>query len=330
MSVGDTSYPPPRTTSLHLCCYLELLKATPFRRLLAKMKLRSGLLIFTLTAPPATRGFRPHYNSWRYWRYGEAKISGNIPISYRSSQLCASPTEDAFNLNLIDEVMIKTARSGLSWEIVEARERKPILDLSCLRDDGGGLSLAEDYDTFKQKDEDLELGDGENNEEQWTDGSFWAETKAGLREIGVLPEKNDDGEASYEEAEKNILDAAPQLLRLEPSTVLKTAEAILEAGMDTCVIREQPSLLTFPPLYIPSGVEFLSTMMASLPSFAVSACKAQPLLFVIALEGWIQEQAVMKALGSAGDATERANKRVVSDTAAALKGRVELPPEMGG
>ena len=69
-------------------------------------------------------------------------------------------------------------------------------------------------------------------------------------------------------------------------------------------------------------------MMAYLPRFAVSTSKSQPLLFVSALEGWIQEQAVMKVLGSAGYSTERANKRVLSDTAAALKGRVELPPEM--
>ena len=59
--------------------------------------------------------------------------------------------------------MIKIAWSGVSREILEARERKPILDLSCLRDDRGVLYLAEDYDTFKQEDDDLELGYGENN-----------------------------------------------------------------------------------------------------------------------------------------------------------------------
>mmetsp|Transcript_49824 Transcript_49824/g.149854 ORF Transcript_49824/g.149854 Transcript_49824/m.149854 type:complete len:147 (-) Transcript_49824:100-540(-) len=141
--------------------------------------------------------------------------------------------------------------------------------------------------------------------------------------MGVLPPFG-----SNSDAEGKILALAPQLLRLETDQVGATVKTLLDAGIPAHFVQSDPKLLTFPCTHIEGGLEFLGTMMMMPRDAVVKACGSTPGLFNGAVEGWMQEQAVKRALGEAGDATDGANRRIAGDVAQGLRSLKLRPPGM--
>lgn len=202
--------------------------------------------------------------------------------------------------------------------------------------------------------------------ESWEDGTIWFQTRVGLERLGILNSTfpsiihddsehdiNDDNRDSdnrnvENEAICKLLQAAPQLLRLDTALVLETAQTLLnclddnhgdrfrvgdggDGGIET--IQKEPILLTYRSDDVLYGLEFLQTMMAipdSSKSIIVRACLESPKLLVSAIEGGLQERAVKRALSAAGDATLDASKRVVSDGASTWRQLRDVLKRGGG
>ena len=200
-----------------------------------------------------------------------------------------SPSEDS----------IEAASVPLLWEEIENREAMPVLNLS-----------NREADPFSSQQS--SQGDGESSDDnsEWRDGTQWNETKQRLEKMGVI---------SSDEQAKALLRAVPQLLRIDADVILDSASTVIDL-LDSRCIRQEPRLLCFRKDDLLYGVEFLSTMMmAPSQSFVLTACLASPALLLSGAEGGLQERAVRRALGAAGDATGSANNRIASDAAASLK-----------
>jgi hypothetical protein len=140
---------------------------------------------------------------------------------------------------------------------------------------------------------------------EWDQGQRWDITKQGL-----------SSQLSLDVNEDALLQECPQLLRLEPSMVLETAEWIVQEFGVSYLQLAPPRLLSFRSTDVAYGLEFMSTMMMA---NAKGACLAAPALLLSGIEGGIQEQAVKNALGAAGDATTKASQRIVGDSMATLQ-----------
>jgi hypothetical protein len=186
---------------------------------------------------------------------------------------------------------IEEAKSLLLWEVVGEREARPVLNLSN-RKDVVLSNLQREY----------------HPDDGWQNGQQWAATRAKLQQMADI---------SNEEAEK-LLEVVPQLLRIETEVIVDSLSAVMHLIGGDSLLKE-PRLLSFRGDDIRHGVEFLSTMMASPPSTVLQACRVSPSLLLAGTEGGLQEQAVKRALGAAGQAADHANKIIAGDTAASLQ-----------
>jgi hypothetical protein len=194
---------------------------------------------------------------------------------------------------------VQEAKSLLLWEVVEEREAQPVLNLS------------------NRNDVMIVNSQPENPlDDSWQNGQQWAATKARLQHMADI---------SSEEADK-LLEAVPQLLRINTEVIVDSLSAVMHLIGSDCILKE-PRLLSFRGDDLRYGAEFLFTMMASPPSTVLQACRVSPSLLLAGAEGGLQEQAVKRALGAAGQAAERANTVIAGDTAVSLQAlRRQKPP----
>jgi hypothetical protein len=196
---------------------------------------------------------------------------------------------------------LNAARELLGWEVLEARASAPVLNLSR---ETKTLHLAEGFEDPSSRTSEVDSPD-----ETWFTGAVWAETLQGLRDLGVVPH---DSNAQY------LLEAAPQLLRVNSSIVLKAAQFVC-AEFSGGVLQAEPMLLSYSAHHLQAGIAFLKTMMGGVSTEVVTnACVSSPKLLVAGVEGALQERAVVDALGAASAATARATERAVGDLSAAV------------
>jgi hypothetical protein len=179
---------------------------------------------------------------------------------------------------------IAAALVKLPWEVLEDLNRRPILNLSS-RDQASANDETE-YDSTSC----------------WDQGQRWSETKRGLQERGIS-------------ADDALLERFPQLLRLDPFMVLKTADWVIQE-FGTGYLESEPRLLTFREEHAQYGLEFLSTMMMM---NAKPICQRSSALMLSGIDGGIQERAVSSALGAAGAATSQASQAIAGDAMVALR-----------
>lgn len=248
------------------------------------------------------------------------------PFVATTRRTCVRHRTDLFASKL-DASLLDAAGAKLSWEVIEERESKPVLDLN--REFGGEdapLSLSEAMQTSGEADgPSATVGDEAATEvaaEAWESGEIWMETRNVLVEKGVLT--RDSAKEGIDE--DGLLASVPQLLRLETDQVGATVEAILDSGIPIALARSEPMVLTYPPSHIEGGLEFLGTMMMMPREVTITVCGSTPGLFLGAVEGWMQEQAVKRALGEAGAAADGANQKIAGDVAQGLRALRRRPP----
>ena len=177
---------------------------------------------------------------------------------------------------------VESASAKLLWETFNESSSKPVLDLS-------GREASPEA-----------VSNHISDSSEWDQGQRWKVTEQGLKDMGVATE--------------SFLEACPQLLRLETELVLETAEWVIQE-FSTEYLQSEPRLISSPMTDVSYGLKFMSLMMM-MP--AKPACRAAPALLLAGVEGGLQEQAVAKALGQAGDATRQANQKIAGDAAASL------------
>lgn len=233
--------------------------------------------------------------------------------SYRRTVSFQAANDDDDDLSLL---LFEAAKEPLLWESIQAREDKPVLNLSN-RDQNENLLNDKDSPQQQQVEKEEEALDACFSLEQWN------ATKTRLKEMGILRSK---------EEEENLLRALPQLLRLETSIVVHSCQALVDLfGNDTAtMIQQEPQLLSFRANDLLYGVEFLSLMMASTQEIGVETCRTNPILLKSGAQGGLQEQAVKRALGEAASATTNANQRIAANAAASLEAlkQARKPPGM--
>jgi hypothetical protein len=204
---------------------------------------------------------------------------------------------------------IEAASDKLVWETLEESSSRPLLNLSSwdtsspVEDDGDSAETTTDATSCTTS--------------EWDQGQLWKITKQGLSDMGVG--------VDVEATESSFLQKCPQLLRLEPSMVLETAEWVVEE-FSTNYLESEPRLLSFRMTDASYGLEFMSMMMMT---DAKPFCTAAPELLFNGIEGGIQERAVEKALGSAADATNKATQTIAGDTMSTLKSLQQQKRKMG-
>mmetsp|Transcript_82188 Transcript_82188/g.160419 ORF Transcript_82188/g.160419 Transcript_82188/m.160419 type:complete len:252 (+) Transcript_82188:166-921(+) len=201
---------------------------------------------------------------------------------------------------VLDENLLASARQLLDWETMEAQAAAPVLTLS---KETNTLTLAEGYEEQPVTQEACTSA----NDEPWATGDNWAETLSGLKFLGVI---DDDG--------KELLATAPQLIRLNSSSVLDAACFTVDSDVGAASLIAEPVLLTYTATHLRMGLKFLQTMMGGISeTAAMAACASTPKLFVAAVQGALQERAVVDALGAASSATARATETTVGSVSAA-------------
>ena len=239
-------------------------------------------------------------------------------IHRKSLLRCAAASEDG---GLGDEV-IQAAEQKLPWEVAAERQSRPVLDLS-----GGGsglddsdLSLSDAASAAQRENptrEEEEVADDNDDEVDidWRTGSVWRETRQALVEKAILSnavdELNDD---------EVLLSKCPQLARLPTEDIVESANGLVDTiGMPPSAITQAPTLLSYPSHLFPGALEFLSNMMM-LPQPTISnLCKTNPELLIGGLDGYMQEQSVKHALGSAGNALYGVSRSVANDVGKTMR-----------
>jgi hypothetical protein len=204
----------------------------------------------------------------------------------RSDAFLASllPSNDRCSLkSLYHAVDMDAVSAKLSWEVIDERMSRPILDLSSNRDELQNNQLLP-IDTSA-----------------WDQGQRWSETKEGLHALDLS-------------SADQLLKKCPQLYRLESTQILETARWIIQKeGFGLPYVMKEPRVLSYKCNDVDYGLEFLKQMTMS-----NSLALLVPLL-ISGIEGGLQERAVQEALGAAADATYNANQRIAGDAAATLK-----------
>ena len=126
--------------------------------------------------------------------------------------------------------------------------------------------------------------------------------------------------------EEVLLSKCPQLARLPTDDIVESLNGLVDTiGMSTSAITQAPTLLSYPSHLFPGAIEFLSNMMM-LPQPTISnLCKTNPELLIGGLDGYIQEQSVKNALGSAGDALYGVSRSVANDVGKTMRDKREGP-----
>lgn len=185
--------------------------------------------------------------------------------------------------SLYDTVDMEAVSAKLSWEVINERMSRPILDLSSNREE----LLSNEFVPIDTSD--------------WDQGHRWSETKEGLYALD-LPSPD------------QLLIKCPQLYRLESTQILETARWIIkQEGFGLSYLMHEPRVLSYKCSDVHYGLEFLKQMTMS-----NSLALLVPLL-ISGIEGGLQERAVQEALGAAAEATYHANQRIAGDAAATLK-----------
>ena len=199
-----------------------------------------------------------------------------------------------------DSQLIDAASILLEWERIEERNVRPTLNLSA-RDESP--EEVEDGSSAATK---------ATTGEDWDQGQRWEVTLQGLIDIGLFV-SDDKGDQLTE-----FLTNCPQLLRLDPTMVLETANWIVKE-FNIGYLESEPSLLSYRCNDVKYGLEFMSMMMM-MPSLEATktACMSSPKLLLAGITGGIQEQYVKTALGKASDATRDANQRIAGDMMSSL------------
>jgi len=218
---------------------------------------------------------------------------------------CGDTTGSSKSTRRFDSALVSAASAKLVWEELDAAARKPILNLSAIRHDGH----APPPPSSQQRDAAAD--------DCWDRGQRWEVTLGRLEDLGI---------ANAEEAPR-LLEACPQLLRLDPDEVADTAGWIAEefgTAQASIIVEEAPRLLSFRRCDVDYGLDFVSMMlmMTNKPDGVGrvnSACAAAPGLLLAGAEGGIQERAVKNALGAAADSTAKANQRIAGDAVGSLR-----------
>jgi len=227
-------------------------------------------------------------------------------------------SREEHDTNFITQELLDRARIPLKWEMQNALEAKPVLNLSA-RDVGPANVLAD----AAASDEPDHGGD----DPSWEDGSAWRVTERRLRNMGVLG----DGEArgGAPSTPREFLDRAPQLLRFSADQVAETAHFLISYANTTALISADPSLLTYVvddlhyglEEYLPNmmcrgdgtaAAELIRTQLALSPSLALNLVR-------MGIEGGIVERGVRRALSSASSASSKAGHTIAGDASRSYK-----------
>jgi len=226
----------------------------------------------------------------------------------------APSNADETNNGLTPE-LIQAAEKKLPWEISAEKQSRPVLDLSGNFDDSD-LTLSD----AASADEKMSLrDDGKSREEKdctedWASGSVWTETRKALIDLDVLSSNES------EESTQDMLAECPQLARIPTEAVVDSAqEALNTIGIPASAMKQNAALLSYPSYLFPGALEFLSNMMMLPQQTIISLCKTNPELLIGGLDGYIQEQSVKNALGSAGNALYGVSRSVANDVGQTIR-----------
>ena len=207
--------------------------------------------------------------------------------------------------------LLSRAAEPLPWEVALANEATPVLDLSSARDLGSTLSLAEGAEEGRSDEKPAKEFHSDEGE-PWMDGTLWKSTEVALSSLGI-------GDT------RQVLDRAPQLLRLPTEQVVQAAAFVIDFCDDsTELIRLDPTLLCYDVLDLEHGLgQYLPNMMfrgnatqaaasvrtqlALSPTMALAVVK-------MGIEGGMEERRVSRALGRAGLASGKAAQSIVHET----------------
>ncbi|KAL9181930.1 hypothetical protein ACHAXT_012273 [Thalassiosira profunda] len=220
--------------------------------------------------------------------------------------------------------LLAKAKNPLPYEVDNAREAKPILNLSAR--DPGTLSLADGADEYvgSAQSKPIAVDRIDESDYSWKDGRIWKRTEQELMAMGVL--SNGDSPGSKLTSQM-ALAKAPQLLRLPTSQVVAAAAFLLSypsGGNSTTLVEADPGLLSYCAGDLRYGVEdYLPTMMfmgnqtladiqiqtqlSLMPSMAAQIVR-------MGVDGGLQERMISRALGSASQASGKAVEGVVAET----------------
>lgn len=237
----------------------------------------------------------------------------------------SDPSEQESEAEPFRRELIAAAQEKLSWEVALEKQSGPVLDLSSARgSDDLGLSeaasvaresLANKKKTCDTKQKDINVDDGEITRDDWQSGEIWRKTRQ------ALMERFDDDT----EVEEDMLAACPQLARLPTENIVAAAGELIDAlEISSTSMSKHPAMLSYPAPYFPGAIEFLSDMMMLPKPTIKSLCKANPELLIGGLDGYIQEQAVKTALGSAGDALYGVGRSVAADLGGMIQEKKNL------
>ena len=231
---------------------------------------------------------------------------------YNSYTPLHASSEDAVSSLLTDD-LLKRARRPLSWEEKVAKEQKPVLNLSAVRNlDTLSLADGANMDEITNSNE----IDCEEETEDWIDGHVWHSTEQYLIDIGIM------------ETEK-ILSSAPQLLRIPTQQVVEAATFLQSYPTDknsTDLIDADPSLLTYLADDLRYGLEeYLPNMMfmgnqdsaAQMISSQNTSMRLQ--LIRMGIEGGLEERHISRVLNSAGTASSKATEGIVGEVGKSFK-----------
>ena len=241
----------------------------------------------------------------------------NLSHRHRARHLQSIPIDDSYG-GLIDKV-IRAAEQKLPWEVAAERQSRPVLDLSGGSIGEDDLSLSEAASVGSAGSDE---GVGSPNDESarldkepcdaWTGGNRWLETKLALVELSVLSDDETRSEV--------FLSKCPQLARLPTEDIVASAqEAIGSIGLSPSAIERNPMLPSYPSHLYAGALEFLSNMMMLPQPTITGLCKTNPDLLIGGLDGYIQEQSVKDALGSAGDALYGVSRSVANDVGKTMR-----------
>jgi len=238
----------------------------------------------------------------------------NIHNSYTHSLRANSETDTVPSLFTDD--LLERARRPLSWEEKVATEKKPVLNLSAVRNlDTLSLADGANMDDITDSNE-IHC---EQETDNWIDGHIWQATEQHLIDIGIM------------ETEK-ILRSAPQLLRLPTKQVVEAVNFLhsYPTGKNsTDLINADPSLLTYLADDLRYGLEeYLPNMMfmgnqdtaaAQISNqFALSPSLGLQLIRM-GIEGGLEERHISRALNDASTASSKATEGIVGEVGKSFK-----------
>lgn len=208
----------------------------------SRQRVEFWLLVFVALFP-TTESFSP-----RWLRLlKEAKTSRSSSQHRKNRHLFAELGELAApRLPRWDADLVEAARKPLSWETCET--------FNSSLSTADSSSSSEATNSMRTRD--------------WESGEIWLKTRLTLVNLWILPRDmsngaDEDYAMAAEQKELKVLQAVPQLLRLDDVMVIATAKMLLnQAGLAPAVLRREPRLLTYPPDHVESALKALSVVVS--------------------------------------------------------------------